>query len=114
MTYNQIFSTLKENNPSLNPASIMIDYERAALNALTHNFPNAEIQGFFFTSGKQFGDTFRPSDCNNQNDEEFAVIMKQFRALAFIPAIDVFPCYEELVDSLSDELVDDLSVFTCY
>ena len=42
-----------------------------------------------------------------QNEDEFAVIMKQFRALAFVPAIDVIPLYEELVDSLSDELVDD-------
>ena len=63
--YNTIFSTLKEHNPLLNPASIMIDYERAALNALTQNFPNAEIQGCFFTLDKRYGDTFKPSDYNN-------------------------------------------------
>ena len=44
----------------------------------------------------------------------FAVIMKQFRALAFVPAIDVIACYEELINSLSDELVDDLSDFPHY
>ena len=52
LTYNQIFATLKEHNPSLNPASIMIDFERAAFNALTQNFPNAEIQGCFFHFGQ--------------------------------------------------------------
>ena len=52
MTYNKIFSALKQHNPSLNPASIMIDNEIAALNALTQNFPNAEIQGSFFHFGQ--------------------------------------------------------------
>ena len=40
--------------------------------------------------------------------------MKQFRALEFVPAIDVIACYEELINSLSDELVDDLSYFLHY
>ena len=52
VTYNKIFSALKQHNPSLNPASIMIDNEIAALNALTQNFPNAEIQGSFFHFGQ--------------------------------------------------------------
>ena len=37
--------------------------------------------------------------------------MKQFRTLAFVPEIDVIPCYGELIDSLSNDLVDDLSDF---
>ena len=49
-----------------------------------------------------------------QNEDEFAVNMKQFRVLAFVPAIDVIPCYEELVDSLSDELDNHLSDFLQY
>ena len=67
VTYNKIFSTPKEHNPLLNPALIMIDYERAALNALTQNFPNTEIQGcfFFFTLDSQYGGTSKPTDCNN-------------------------------------------------
>ena len=49
-----------------------------------------------------------------QNEEEFAVIVKQFQALAFVPSIDVIPCYEELIDSLSNQLVDDFSEFLHY
>ena len=116
LTYNQIFATLKEHNPSLNPASIMIDFERAALNALTQNFPNAEIQGCFFHFGQAIWRHIQALGLQQryQNEEEFAVILKQFRALAFVPVIDVIPCYEELVDSLSDELIDDLSDFLNY
>ena len=116
LTYNQIFATLKEHNPSLNPASIMIDFERAAFNALTQNFPNAEIQGCFFHFGQAIWRHIQALGLQQryQNDEKFAVILKQFRPLAFVPVIDVIPCYEELVDSLSDELVDDLSDFLNY
>ena len=35
VVYKEIFSTLKENYPMLNSATIMFDYESAALNAFT-------------------------------------------------------------------------------
>ncbi|KAI6647457.1 hypothetical protein LOD99_12453 [Oopsacas minuta] len=40
--------------------------------------------------------------------------MKQFRSLAFVPEIDVIACYGELIDSISNDLVDDLSDFIHY
>ena len=91
----------------------MIDYERAALNALTQNFPNIEIQGCFFHFVQSIWRHIQAHGLQQryQNDEEFAIILKQFRALAFVSTIDVIPCYEELVSSLSDELVDDLHDF---
>ena len=87
VTYNQIFSTLKERDPSLQPDMIMIDFERAALNALTQNFPTAVLQGCYFHFGQAI---WRPIQAlgfqlRYQCDEEFAVVMKQFRALAFVP-----------------------------
>ena len=46
--------------------------------------------------------------------EDLQWLSRNFRALAFVPAIDVIACYEELINSLSDELVDDLSDFPHY
>ena len=94
----------------------MIDFERAALNALEQNFPTAELQGCFFHFGQAIWRQIQALGFQHryQNEDEFAVIMKQFRVLAFVPAIDVILCYEEVVDSLSDELVDDLSDFLRY
>ena len=91
-------------------------YERAAFNALTQNFPNAEIQGCFFHFGQEIWRHIQALGLQQryQNDEEFAIILKEFRVLAFVPAIDVIPCYEELVESLSDELIDDLNDFLSY
>ena len=116
VTYNQIFSTLKESDTSLQPDTIMIDFERAALNALTQNFPTAVLQGCYFHFGQAIWRQIQALgfQLRYQCDEEFAVVMKPFRALAFVPKIDVIPCYEELIDSLSNDLVDDLSDFIHY
>ena len=88
----------------------MIDFERASLNALEQNFPTAELQGCFFHFGQAIWRQIQGIGFQHryQNEDEFAVIMKQFRALAFVQAIDVIACYEELIDSISYELVDDL------
>ena len=116
VVYKEIFSTLKENFPMLNPATIMFDYERAAINAFAQVFPNAEIKGCFFHFGQAIWRHIQTLGLEQryQNDEEFAVIIKQFQALAFVPTVDVIPCYDEFLSSLSDELVNDLSEFLDY
>ena len=77
VTYNKIFSTLKEHNPLLNPASIMIDYEKAALNTLTQKTQNFQWRHIQALGLQQ----------RYQNDEEFAIILKEFRALAFVKGL---------------------------
>ena len=49
-----------------------------------------------------------------QNEAEFAVVTKQFQALAFVPTVDVIPCDNEYLSSLSDELENDLSEFRLF
>ena len=50
--YKKIFTILKnvseEMKLVLNPKTIVIDYEQAAMNAYKFNWPGAEISGFFF------------------------------------------------------------------
>ena len=65
VTYNRMFSKLKEQNASLNPETIMIDFERAALNSLTQNFPTAQIYGCFFHFGQAIWRKFSLSVFNN-------------------------------------------------
>jgi len=47
-THRHMFEILKSLKPNLNPKSIMIDYERAALNAMEMKFCDTEIKGCFF------------------------------------------------------------------
>ena len=65
-TYSSIFSCLKEIDATLNPKSIMLDFERAAINSVTKLFPAAEVQGcFFFILDRLFGNIFSLSGCNS-------------------------------------------------
>ena len=94
----------------------MLDFERAAINAMAQYYPAAELQGCFFHFGQAIWrhiQSFRLQQ-RYQNEEEFTVIVKQLQALAFAPPIDFVPCYEELIDSLSDQLIADLSDFLQY
>jgi len=47
-TYRRILRQLLELNPRMNPTSIMSDFEKAAMQAYTEVFPDAERKGCFF------------------------------------------------------------------
>jgi hypothetical protein len=47
-TYRRMFAAMKEFWPHLNPASISIDFEQAAIRAVGAEFPNCEIHGCLF------------------------------------------------------------------
>ena len=80
LTYRKIFSTLKEHYPSLQPETIMIDFERASTNVIEQNFPTAELQGCFFHFGQAIWRHIQGLGLQTryQNEEEFAVIISNF------------------------------------
>lgn len=47
-TYKRFFRAVKSSNPNVNPNSVMMDYEKAAMNAVKCEFPNVIINGCFF------------------------------------------------------------------
>lgn len=57
--YNRLFSALKNLQPGLQPTSVLVDFEKAAMNASQTQFPNAKIRGRFFTLHNVFGDRFK-------------------------------------------------------
>ena len=109
-TYDKILTSLKEIDPTLNPESVMIDFERAAINAIARNFPTAELHGCYFHYGQAIWRHIQSLGLQQryQSEKEFAMIIKQFRALAFNQTSEVILCYQGLIDSLSNQLVDDL------
>lgn len=47
-TYTTIMQQLKLAVPNLKPKTIMVDFEKAAIDAAAQVFPNADINGCFF------------------------------------------------------------------
>ena len=98
--FEQIFHLLENNNLQ----DILVDFERAATNAIEHLNPNVEIKGccYHLSSNvwkriQQFGYQQRYND-----DQEFALHTRMLCALAFLPPDDVIQGFEQLADRIRD------------
>ena len=80
----------------------MADYEKTVINALSTTFPCTELQGCYFHFGQAKHTQALGLQQSYQNEEEFSICMKQFRALSFLLTEDVITIYEEYISSLSD------------
>lgn len=114
-TYKKMLDELKILQPLLQPISILIDFEAAAIHAFEDAFPNARTRGCFFHFSQC---VYRQIQANGlqrmyESDEEFALQIRHLPAIAYVPAADVVKIYEELVDTMqfSDEVQPLLDYF---
>ncbi|XP_016658289.2 uncharacterized protein LOC107883198 [Acyrthosiphon pisum] len=100
-TYIQMFKALKSLNQNLNPKSIMMDFEKAAMNAVKSEFPNTSINGCFFHLSQCIWRHLQEAGLqkNYIQDSEFALHIRMLPALAFVPQNKVIKDYEKLLDS---------------
>ncbi len=104
VSYNRVFSALKNLNPNLQPISIMTDFEQSAINAFKEAFPNALQRGCFFHLSqclwRKIQQIFIEEMKNNYStDADFALQVRHLAALAYVPEIDVVAAFENLLDS---------------
>lgn len=97
-TYVEIFSKIKEWQPRLNPKSVMVDFELAAMKAVKQVFPEVNVYGCFFHLCQCI---YRQIQANGlqsiyAEDENFAQYMRCLAALAFVPPEEVSKRYDEL------------------
>ena len=109
VTYSRLFSALKDLGPSLQLETLMVDFEKASINAFSAVFPTTKVTGCLFHMAKNI---YRHivdlgSKSRYQTDEEFNNKIKCFTALAFLPVHDVIDGFIELSDDddLPQELV---------
>jgi hypothetical protein len=103
-TYDRIFAYLRDRRNDLDPLSITVDFEQAAMDSLREYFPNAAIHGCLFHFGQCL---FRKIQslglqpwymAHSDNSD----IIKQFQALAFVPPELAPESFQALVASLDD------------
>jgi len=104
--YERVMRKILELHPSLNPATIMADFEKASLNACATVFPGARLVGCFFHLGQCLWR--KVQDCHlaeaYRDDENIRVYVKMILVLSFVPVLDVAAAFDELVDSSPPEL----------
>ena len=94
IAYRKLFSKLVELEPELNPTRIMVDFEKAAINALEDQFISV-ISGCFFHLSQNLYRQIQSKGLTTKymEEEEFAVQMRMLAALAFVPECDVTDCF---------------------
>lgn len=82
----------------MNPKMVMLDFERAAINALKITFPEAQIQGCFFHLCQCIYRSIQNNglQTNYSDDPQFALHMRCLAALAFVPEEDVVEAFDAL------------------
>ena len=92
--YDKLFKKLLEIEPLLNPLTIMVDFEKAAINALEENFISVITGCFFHLSQNIFRRVQEHGlAVRDQEDNDFAISIKMLASLAFVPEIDVIDCF---------------------
>ena len=84
--YDNLFRKMLELEPTLNPFSVMVDFEKAAINALENNFISV-ISGYFFHLAQNVYSKVQMEGLaiNYREDHEFALQIKMLPSLAYVP-----------------------------
>lgn len=100
-TYEKLLEILCEKN-SLNPTTIMTDYETALINAFTKQFPNTEMRGCFFHFSQCIYRKIQTSGLKRkyESDADLALKLKLLSALAYIPTKYVVTAFEQMIRSV--------------
>ena len=94
-TYTEMFQALKSLQDGLNPTSIMVDFEKSAVNAIHQEFGETKVQGCFFHFTQSFWKHIQR--CGQQQryvtDADFALNIKSLVAITFFPEDAVTSAY---------------------
>lgn len=112
-TYRRLWTELKTIVPTGNPSSIMMDFEKAAINAVQDVYPNANIQGCLYHLSQNIYRKVQSLGLQEkyQTDAEFSLLMRMIPALAFVPIDEIINVFEELQEAMSPEGIPVLDYF---
>ena len=106
-TYDSVFRKLLKIEPALNPFSVMVDFEKAAINALENNSISV-ISGCFFHLAQNVYRKVQTEGLaiNYREDHEFALKIKMLPSLAFAPEMDVIDSLNLLIQYFPDSAMN--------
>ena len=112
-TYEHLFREIKSLAPQAAPSSILLDFEKAAINAAGRIFTGAEIKCCFFHLSQNIFRQVQENGLQNRyrDDAEFALGVRMVAATAFVPVDQIVDAYEQLQQHLDDEYDDILDYF---
>ena len=116
-TYDRLFRELSTITNGASPSSILMDFEKAALNAFEGRHPNSDVSGCFFHLSKNIWRRVQRAGLQQryQNDDEFSLHVRMIMALAFVPIADLENAYDalflEIRNNFNNDMDDILNYF---
>lgn len=98
-TYETIFNAVLSLEPNIKPRYIITDFERAAINAINKYFPESDSRGCFFHFSQSIFRHIIQIGLKTVYSEDpmFALYLRYFAALAFLPINKVVNGFELIV-----------------
>ena len=105
-TYCRLLRQLVTLRPTLNPLSILSDFETATLNAISAIFPEAQMIGCSFHLAQNLWRKIQKSQLVTfyRENEHARLMCKMLLALSYVPERDVQFVFEVLIEDFPDEL----------
>lgn len=121
-TYEEIFRNILRLEPDIKPTNIMIDFERASINAIVTFFDSSQLNGCFFHFTQSVWRQIQSAGLQSKysSDSSFAHNFRMVLALAFVPPEDVVEAFEQItstefwLDNEESEFNDEKQAFLNY
>ena len=103
-SYNQMMAALHDLVPLAAPKKILVDFEKAAMNAFEAAYPQSVVTGCYFHLTQSVVRKVNEigMKLEYQNDDAIRESVRCLSALAFVPPPDVIEAFELLADSFPD------------
>jgi hypothetical protein len=114
-TYATVLRAMKTLIPLAAPTKILVDFERAAMNAFHDAFPVATVTGCYFHLTQALVRKVNEVGLKNlyEVDDAVRVYIRCLAALAYVPPVDVVEAFEILVEATPPG-IDHLDEITTY
>ena len=106
ITYQAFLSEVLRLKPGLNPRSVLVDFEQAAINAFHAVFPNSTLKGCFYHLSQNIYRKVQAEGLQERyaSDEGISQTTRMLAALVFVPTNRVVDTFEILQQQVPPEL----------
>ena len=106
LTYTAFFQVLRDAHDNLNPETVLVDFELAAINALRATFPDTELQGCLYHLSQCVYRDVQDAGLQARYaaDDALSLATRMLVAIAFVPVNDIIDSFELLQEELPNEL----------
>ena len=105
-TYERLLIAVKEKIPNSRPTRILVDFEKAVMNAFQKSFTDATLSGCYFHLCQSFVRKINEVGLKSVYEQNpgLALSLRMVPALAFLPLEEVEPAFDLVVEKITGEV----------